>query len=83
MKAKISPALQDGGPVLHVEGLCIHYPTRAATIRAVDGVDLELAGNEVLGLAGESGSGKSTLALGVLRLLRPPGQRGRRTGALR
>ncbi len=74
MKAKTSPALQDGGPVLRVEGLCIHYPTRAATIRAVDGVDLELAGNEVLGLAGESGSGKSTLALGVLRLLRPPGQ---------
>ena len=74
MKAKTSPALQDGGPVLRVEGLSIHYPTRAATIRAVDGVDLELAGNEVLGLAGESGSGKSTLALGVLRLLRPPGQ---------
>ena len=74
MKARTSPALQNGGPVLRVEGLCIHYPTRAATIRAVDGVDLELAGNEVLGLAGESGSGKSTLALGVLRLLRPPGQ---------
>ena len=74
MKAKTSPALQDGIAVLRVEGLCIHYPTRAATIRAVDGVDLELAGNEVLGLAGESGSGKSTLALGVLRLLRPPGQ---------
>ena len=38
MKARTSPALQDGGPVLRVEGLCIHYPTRAATIRAVDGV---------------------------------------------
>ena len=61
-------------PVLVVEGLRIHYELRAATIRAVDGVDFTLRGNEVLGLAGESGSGKSTLALGVLRLLRAPGR---------
>lgn len=65
---------QHPGSVLKVEGLSIHYPLRSATIRAVEGVDLEVWGNEVLGLAGESGSGKSTLALGVLRLLRPPGR---------
>ena len=69
-----APGMKEDGTVLRVEGLRIHYPTRAATIRAVDGVDLEVRGNEVLGLAGESGSGKSTLALGVLRLLRPPGR---------
>ena len=62
------------GSVLSLSGLSIHYPLRRATIRAVDNVDLEVQGNEVLGLAGESGSGKSTLALGVLRLLRPPGR---------
>ncbi len=60
--------------VLEIEALRIHYEMQAATVRAVDGVDLEVRGNEVLGLAGESGSGKSTLALGVLRLLRPPGR---------
>lgn len=63
-----------GEPVLEIEALRIHYEMQAATLRAVDGVDLEVRGNEVLGLAGESGSGKSTLALGVLRLLRPPGR---------
>ena len=74
MKAQPSTTLQDTGSVLRVEGLCIDYPLRAATIRAVDGVDLAVHRNEVLGLAGESGSGKSTLALGILSLLRPPGR---------
>ena len=70
-----TPTSEPGnGSVLSVAGLSIHYPLRHATIRAVENVDLEVHGNEVLGLAGESGSGKSTLALGILRLLRPPGQ---------
>ncbi|MDD9955152.1 MAG: ABC transporter ATP-binding protein [Anaerolineaceae bacterium] len=63
-----------GEAVLAIEALRIHYELPAVTVRAVDGVDLEVRGNEVLGLAGESGSGKSTLALGVLQLLRPPGR---------
>lgn len=68
-----SPQQADSA-VLSVTGLSIHYPLRATTIRAVDGVDLDVRRDEVLGLAGESGSGKSTLALGILRLLRPPGK---------
>src|SRR4029079_10226523 len=44
---------------------------RSATLRAVDGVDLDVRGGEVLTLVGESGSGKTTLGRCLLGLTRP------------
>jgi oligopeptide/dipeptide ABC transporter ATP-binding protein len=57
------------GPVLSVRDLRVHYGTIRGTVRAVDGVSLDIGAGEVLGLVGESGCGKSTLGRGVLGLL--------------
>ena len=55
----------ESSPIVVVRGLTRHYRVgrggNRATLRAVDGVDLEIGRGEFLGLVGESGCGKSTL----------------------
>jgi peptide/nickel transport system ATP-binding protein len=60
-------------PLLSVENLRTSYTSRGYTLHAVDGVSLEVAEHETVGLVGESGCGKSTLGKTIVRLLRPSG----------
>jgi ABC-type lipoprotein export system ATPase subunit len=49
------------GPVLRVRGLEKEYGQGEGLVRALDGVDLEVASGETLAVMGPSGCGKSTL----------------------
>jgi oligopeptide/dipeptide ABC transporter ATP-binding protein len=62
-----------GIPLLEVVDLVKHFPAKDGhgVTRAVDGVSLQLARGETLGIVGESGCGKSTLARLMLRLIEP------------
>jgi peptide/nickel transport system ATP-binding protein len=69
-------------PILRLEQLQIHFPVRKGllrrevdSVRAVDGIDLEIPRGQILAVVGESGSGKTTLGRGILRLEEPTGGR--------
>jgi oligopeptide transport system ATP-binding protein len=63
-------------PLVSVRGLRVSFPVvegslfrrRKALVRAVDGIDLDIAAGETLGLVGESGCGKSTTGRALLQL---------------
>jgi peptide/nickel transport system ATP-binding protein len=56
-------------PLLGVRGLAVRIASGDAEVRAVDGLDLDIARGETFALLGESGCGKSIAALAVMRLL--------------
>ncbi len=62
-------ANQSSDTLLRVEDLTLHFKTSKGSVRAVDGVNLDVAYKEAIVILGESGSGKSSLAKAILRLL--------------
>ena len=70
---RVAPATV-GKPLLEARDVVVRYPLRGGwfwqkrLFTAVDGVALDVAEGETLGLIGESGSGKSTLGRALVRL---------------
>jgi len=62
------------GPLLEVRDLRVEFPTRRGALRALDGVSLDIAAGEILGVVGESGAGKSLTGAAIIGLLEPPGR---------
>jgi peptide/nickel transport system ATP-binding protein len=60
--------------VLSVRNLAVDFVQDTGTIRALDGVNLDLHEGRVLGVVGESGCGKSVTARAILRLIDRPGR---------
>ena len=60
--------------LLEVKDLKIYFYAKRGVVKAVDGVNLNLDKEEIIGLAGESGSGKSTIGYGIMRLVPFPGR---------
>lgn len=61
--------MSGAAPLLSVADLRVEYRSGPDSVRAVDGVSLEVAEGETLGIVGESGAGKSSALMAVPRLL--------------
>jgi ABC-type glutathione transport system ATPase component len=55
--------------LLEIRDLAVAYPSATRSVRAVEGVSLDVVRGETLALVGESGSGKTSLGRAILRLV--------------
>ena len=58
--------------LLEVHDLWVEYRTSRGAVKAVNGLNLNIAMGETLGLVGETGAGKSTTAFSIMRILPDP-----------
>ncbi len=60
--------------LLEIRNLHTYFFTNKGTIKAVNGVDMEIQPGRTLGVVGESGSGKSITSFSILKLIEEPGE---------
>ena len=64
-----------GNTFLSIRDLWVEYTVNQTTVKAVNGLSLDIEGGQCVGLVGETGAGKTTTAMSVLRLVpNPPGK---------
>ena len=63
-----------GEPLLSVRNLHTYFVQDEGTVKAVDGVSLQMNERATLGIVGESGCGKSITARSILRIVDRPGR---------
>ncbi|MEN6413596.1 MAG: ABC transporter ATP-binding protein [Veillonellales bacterium] len=61
-------------PILSIKNLKTYFYLAERTVKAVDGVNLDVYKGRVTAIVGGSGSGKSVMSLSILNLIDPPGK---------
>ena len=64
----------ENNKLLKIENLKMHIKTYMGTVKAVDGVNIDINRGEIVGIVGESGSGKSLTSRTILKLLPEGGE---------
>lgn len=64
----------ENNTLIEVKGLKTYFFLDEGTVRAIDGVDFNIAQGKTLGVVGESGCGKSVTARSILRIVPKPGR---------
>ncbi|NLB19271.1 MAG: ATP-binding cassette domain-containing protein [Clostridium sp.] len=60
-------------PLISIRILMKYFPVKGGSLKAVDGINLDIMEGETYGLVGESGCGKSTAGRTIVRIYEPTG----------
>ena len=71
-ESKYGTVMKNSENVLEIEDLHTYFYTDIGTVRAVDGVSMDIPRGKTVGVVGESGCGKSVTSLSILQLLQEP-----------